>query len=156
MGGYIEFNGSDYGKIPDITFTKAITNLLPNREYYLMFSTRTYWRAQTNNLIFGRLALKKISFSSCPIDDGAAELLPGVITGEKECLFDGMGKQEPYVNPSYFDSISDLIFDKVFDFAGQGVNFMSNVSNCCGNFIYKVYAIGSANGGKTDAAIAKL
>ena len=79
-----------------------------------------------------------------------------IITGEKECLFDGMGKQEPYVNPSYFDSISDLIFDRVFNFANQGVNFMSNVSNCCGNFIYKAYAIDNANGGKTDAAIAKL
>ena len=67
-----------------------------------------------------------------------------------------MGKQEPYVNPSYFDSISDLIFDKVFDFAAQGVEFMSNISNCCGNFIYKTYAIENVDGGKTDAAIAKL
>ena len=155
-GGYIQFNSWSWSTIPDITITKTLTNLLPNREYYLMFSTRTQTRPYNDNLIINRLALKKISFSSCPIDDGAAELLPGVITGEKECLFDGMGKQEPYVNPSYFDSISDLIFDKVFDFAGQGVNFMSNVSNCCGNFIYKAYAIGSANGEKTDAAIAKL
>lgn len=155
-GGYISFNTTWWNTIPDITITKTLTNLLPNREYYLMFSTRTFWRPTSDNLIINRLALKKISFSSCPIDDGAAELLPGVITGEKECLFDGMGKQEPYVNPSYFDSISDLIFDKVFDFAKQGVNFMSNVSNCCGNFIYKSYAIDNVNGGKTDAAIAKL
>lgn len=155
-GGYIEFNNRDWDTIPDITITKTLTNLLPNREYYLMFSTRTYHRPSRSNLIRCRLALKKISFSSCPIDDGAAELLPGVITGEKECLFDGMGKQEPYVNPSYFDSISDLIFNKVFDFSEQGVKFMSNISNCCGNFIYKAYAIDNASGNKTDAAIAKL
>lgn len=155
-GSQIYYNGQHWNTISNITLTKTFTNLKPNTEYYLMFSVSTYHRVFGDMLTYGRVAFEKISFSSCPIDDGAAELLPGVITGEKECLFDGMGKQEPYVNPSYFDSISDLIFDKVFDFAGQGVNFMSNVSNCCGNFIYKAYAIDNANGGKTDAAIAKL
>ena len=155
-GSQIYYNGSQWSTISNITLTKTFTNLKPNTEYYLMFSVRTFHRVFDGMLTYGRVAFEKISFSSCPIDDGAAELLPGVISGEKECLFDGMGKLEPYVNPSYFDIISDLIFNKVFDFSEQGVKFMSNVSNCCGNFVYKAYAIGSANGNKTDAAIAKL
>ena len=155
-GSEIYLNNDWYYSIPNIVLTKSFTNLRPNTEYYLMFSVRTYYRINSTNLTANRVAFEKISFSSCPIDDGAAELLPGVISGEKECLFDGMGKLEPYVNPSYFDTISDLIFNKVFNFAEQGVNFRSNVSNCCGNFIYKAYAIDNASGGKTDAAIAKL
>ena len=156
QGSEIDYNGRDWNTISNITLTKTFTNLKPNTEYYLMFSVKTFYRVRGDMLTYGRVAFEKISFSSCPIDDGAAELLPGIISGEKECLFDGMGKLEPYVNPSYFDTISDLIFNKVFNFAEQGVNFRSNVSNCCGNFIYKAYAIDNASGGKTDAAIAKL
>lgn len=148
-GNEIQCNSYSYNTIPNIILTKKLTNLKPNTNYYLMFSVCTYERATSSQLIAGRVAFEKISFSSCPIDDDMAGQLPGV-------MFDGMGKQEPYVNPSYFDSISDLIFDKVFDFAAQGVEFMSNISNCCGNFIYKTYAIENVDGGKTDAAIAKL
>lgn len=155
-GSELQFTSYNYSSRPNLTITKSLTNLQPNTEYYLMFSVSTLLRATTDSPSKNRIAFEKISFNSCPIDDGAAELLPGVISGEKECLFDGMGKLEPYVNPSYFDTISDLIFNKVFDFAEQGVKFMSNISNCCGNFIYKAYAIDNASGNKTDAAIAKL
>lgn len=148
-GNEIQCNSARFDTIPNIVLTKKLTNLKPNTNYYLMFSVCTWERARSSELIAGRVAFEKISFSSCPIDDDMAGQLPGV-------MFDGMGKQEPYVNPSYFNSISDLIFDKVFDFAAQGVEFMSNISNCCGNFIYKTYAIENVDGGKTDAAIAKL
>ena len=64
-----------------------------------------------------------------------------------------MGKLEPYIDPLYYDvTRQNLIFDQVFNSDGQKeVKFMNNISNCCGNFIYKTYAIDN-----TNVTIAKL
>lgn len=109
----------------------------------------------------GRLYLDYIEFQSAPIDEQRPEL-PTIISGDKICAYDGIGKITPYINEEYFGSPpeSQIIFQRFFDYNPDNSIYVDTSRhegyNCATNRLAKAYSINSADGGNIDSGIFKF
>lgn len=173
-----DYNGNTtYDPYLKFTIKQKITNLKPNTIYYMLFVQRNsssyYSDDMTNENQYsglhkgdgdqdGRLFLKRITFNSCPIEDPSLEL-PTIISGDKVCLYDGVGKNKPFVNSDFFGSppeYNDIIFQDVFNIDLNNSVYVDSskdiASNCYGNRLCKACSIGDSNTGLFDAGIFKM
>ena len=168
-----DFNNTSYTQIGNcrqgsyiysspFSFSKKIDTLKPNTYYYIQFSFNKYYRNSNDNTTEEKIFIKKISFNSCPIEDSSL-VLPTIISGDKICLLDGVGKNELFVNSDFFGSppeYNDIIFQDVFNIdLAYSVYVDSNkdiASNCYGNRLCKAYSISDTNTGLFDAGIFKM
>lgn len=173
-----DYNGNTtYDPYLKFTIKQKITNLKPNTIYYMLFVQRNssdyYSYDMTNENQYsglhkgdgdqdGRLFLKRITFNSCPIEDPSLEL-PTIISGDKVCLYDGVGKNKPFVNSDFFGSppeYNDIIFQDVFNIDLNNSVYVDSekdiASNCYGNRLCKACSIGDSNTGLFDVGIFKM
>lgn len=154
-------------------FSKTLSNLKPNTVYYILIRQATLiqdvFSDSTNRLIpiqsnkkESRLFIKRITFNSCSIEDTSSSL-PTIISGDKVCLYDGIGKTEAFVNEEFFNASSEygnIIFKDVFNIDLNNSVYVDNTQNinlnCYGNRLCKAYSIQAADGGFFDAGIFKL
>ena len=149
---------SSYASSSPFSFSKKIDTLKPNTYYYIQFSldkSRQYIDLN-DNITKEKVFIKKISFNSCPLE---IEPLPDIISGDKICIYDGIGKDIPYINENYFNtSESQLIFEKFFGY-NTSVYLSAlrhNAYNCSMNRLAKAYSISDTNGGHFDVGIFKF
>lgn len=140
-----------------------IFQVLPNTLYYISFFVEqgTLYPNSANNMNSGRLYLDYIEFQSAPINEKKPEL-PTIITEDKICVYDGIGKITPYINEKYFGSPpeSELIFKRFFNYNPNNSIFVDNARhqsyNCATNRLAKNFSINDSNGGNIDAGIFKF
>lgn len=158
------YRASGYTYSNPFNFSKKIDTLKPNTYYYIQFSFNRWYlsKAANDKITEQKVFIKKISFNSCPIEDSSL-VLPTIISGNKVCLYDGVGKNEPFVNSDFFGSppeYNDIIFQDVFNIdLNNSVYVSSNkdiASNCYGNMLCKAYSISDTNTGLFDAGIFKM
>ena len=171
-----DYDADSYDPYFSFVCKQKLTNLKPNTIYYILFVQRnssTYYSDDMSNENQysgmsddtdkrGRLFLKRITFNSCPIEDPSLEL-PTIISGDKVCLYDGVGKNKPFVNSDFFGSppeYNDIIFQDVFNIDLNNSVYVDSekdiASNCYGNRLCKVCSIGDSNTGLFDAGIFKM
>ena len=154
--GHLEIAGYTFST--PFSFSKKIDTLKPNTYYYIQFSfNRDYIKKYANdNTTEQKIFIKKISFNSCPLE---IEPLPDIILGDKICIYDGIGKDIPYINENYFNpSESQLIFEKFFGYnTSVYLNALRHDAyNCSMNRLAKAYSISDTNGGYFDVGIFKF
>lgn len=152
-----------YG-VATYSITTKLTNLKPNTIYYLLFKNYVHNYKSTSvdkGNIRGRWFIKRVTFNSCTIEDTSL-VLPTIISGDKICLLDGMGKNELYINTDIFGTPpenSTVIFKKAFDVYPNGVQAEDEkhlASNCAANKLTKEGGIGYSGSGLFDSAIFQL
>ena len=161
----IDYYGNE---VVSFSITKKLTNLKPNTFYFLLFKNKVYeyhngmyyywYDSPEDGLIGGRFFIKRVTFSSCAIEDSSFNL-PTIISGDKVCLLDGMGKNELYINSEFFGSppeYNTVIFKPAFNVYPNGV-YASDTkhinSNCASNLLEKDRGIGDSGSGLFDAGI---
>lgn len=168
-GSYVTDHSTDWanGVVP-FSITQKL-NLKPDTVYYLLFKNDTraedaysIWHPNPEvNDIRGRWFIKRVTFNSCTIEDTSLTL-PTIISGDKICLLDGMGKNELYINADVFGTPpenSTVIFKKAFNVYPDGVwaeDEKHSASNCAANRLTKGWGIGHSDSGLFDSAIFQL
>ena len=141
-----------------------IFQVLPNTNYYISFWVQCWaggYPSQENQMHTGRLYLDYIEFQSAPIDEQRPEL-PTIISGDKICVYDGIGKITPYINEEYFGPPpeSQIIFNRFFNYNPDNSIYVDTSRhegyNCATNRLAKAYSINSADGGNIDSGIFKF
>lgn len=141
-----------------------IFQVLPNTNYYISFWVQCWasgYPSSPNEMHQGRLYLDYIEFQSAPIDEQRPEL-PTIISGDKICVYDGIGKTTPYINEEYFGSPpeSQIIFKRFFNYNPNNSIFVDTARhegyNCATNRLAKAYSINDTNGGNIDSGIFKF
>ena len=138
-------------------------SILPSTFYYISFyvGQGSNYPTSTNNMHTGRLYLDYIEFQSAPINEQRPEL-PTIISGDKICVYDGIGKITPYINEEYFGSPpeSQIIFKRFFDYNPNNSIYVDTPRhpgyNCATNRLAKAFSINDANGGNIDSGIFKF
>ena len=160
-----QISKNGYG-VASFSITTKLTNLKPNTIYFLLFKNDVnrysygggHSKTPETGLIGGRWFIKRITFNSCTIEDSSFNL-PTIISGDKVCLLDGMGKNELYINSEFFGSppeYSTVIFKPAFNVYPDGVwasDKKHNSSNCASNLLDKGWGIGHSDSGLFDAGI---
>ena len=157
-------------QVGSFSITAKLSNLKPNTIYYLLFKNQAvrssyggYHGSYTpdDGNMQARWFIKRITFNSCTIEDTSL-VLPTIISGDKVCLLDGMGKNELYINSEFFGSppeYSTVIFKPAFNVYPNGV-YASDTkhvnSNCASNLLEKDRGIGDSASGLFDAGIFQL
>ena len=140
-----------------------IFSVLPNTFYYISFyvGQGSSYPSSINYMHQSRLYLDYIEFQSAPIDEQRPEL-PTIISGDKICVYDGIGKITPYINEEYFGSPpeSQIIFNRFFNYNPNNSIYVDTLRhegyNCTPNRLAKAYSINSADGGNIDSGIFKF
>ena len=138
-------------------------SVLPNTFYYISFYVQqgSNYPSSTSDMHTGRLYLDYIEFQSAPIDEQRPEL-PTIISGDKICVYDGIGKVTPYINEEYFGSPpeSQIIFQRFFDYNPDDSIYVDTLRhegyNCAANRLCKTYSINNVKGGNIDSGIFKF
>ena len=138
-------------------------SVLPNTFYYISFYVQqgSSYPSGTSDMHKGRLYLDYIEFQSAPIDEQRPEL-PTIISGDKICVYDGIGKITPYINEEYFGSPpeSQIIFKRFFNYNPDNSIYVDASRhegyNCAANRLCKIYSINDVNGGNIDSGIFKF
>ena len=138
-------------------------SILPNTFYYISFYVQqgSNYPTSTSDMHTGRLYLDYIEFQSAPIDEQRPEL-PTIISGDKICVYDGIGKITPYINEEYFGSPpeSQIIFQRFFNYNPDDSIYVDTSRhegyNCATNRLCKTYSINNAKGGNIDSGIFKF
>lgn len=163
-----QISKNGYG-VASFSITTKLTNLKPNTIYFLLFKNDVnrysygggHSKTPETGLIGGRWFIKRITFNSCTIEDSSFNL-PTIISGDKVCLLDGMGKNELYINSEFFGSppeYSTVIFKPAFSVYPDGVwasDKKHSSSNCASNLLDKGWGIGHSDSGLFDAGIFQL
>ena len=141
-----------------------IFQILPNTNYYISFWVQCWaggYPSGEDQMHTGRLYLDYIEFQSAPIDEQRPEL-PTIISGDKICVYDGIGKITPYINEEYFGSPpeSQIIFNRFFNYNPANSIYVDTPRhqgyNCATNRLAKAFSINDANGGNIDSGIFKF